>query len=277
MVMPDSESHRLREGFDEDATAFDRTRPVCPSELFDDLVRLGNLTTGKQVVEVGAGTGQATRPLAERGLTITAIELGPDLAAVARANLACFESVKVLTGSFEDWQPFGAVFDAVVAFNSLHWVDPELRYTKPARVLRHGGVLVVAGCKWATAAGAQPFWRDVQEDYRAVGAEGEPPPPPEAIGPHHLPPDACVLFEELTALRYPFAKEYTAIDYLANLRTQSVTRELGVEARAEFLARVEARLRRAGWPNLTAAFVGQMTVAKAISPAGEMRPHQESI
>ena len=43
---------------------------MCPEELFDDLVRLGHLITGKRVVEVGAGTGQATLPLARRGLAI---------------------------------------------------------------------------------------------------------------------------------------------------------------------------------------------------------------
>jgi hypothetical protein len=125
-------------------------------------------------------------------------------------------------------------------------------------------VLVVAACRWATPAEAQPFWRDVQEDYRAVGAEGDPPPPPEAIGPHHLPPDAGALFDEVAALRYPFAMEYRAGDYLANLGTQSVTRQLGEEARAEFLARVEARLRRLGFPNLTASFVGLLTVGRVI-------------
>src|SRR5947208_2596785 len=41
--VPESERHRLRGGFDEDVFAFDRTRPVCPSELFDDLVLLGDL------------------------------------------------------------------------------------------------------------------------------------------------------------------------------------------------------------------------------------------
>jgi hypothetical protein len=111
----------------------------------------------------------------------------------------------------------------------------------------------------------QPFWRDVQEDYRAVG-EGDPPPPPEAIGPHHLPPDARALFDEVAILRYPFAMEYRASDYLANLRNQSVTRQLGEEVRAEFLARVEARLRLLGRPNLTASFVGLLTIGRVISP-----------
>ncbi len=239
--------------------------------LFDDLVRLGDLTRGKRVVEIGAGTGQATLPLAEHGLAITAIELGRQLAAVARERLAPFESVKVLSCSFEDWEPVGAVFDAVVAFNSLHWVDPKLRYTKPARVLRPGGVLVVAGCKWAIAPDAHPFWRDVQEDYQAVGAEGDPPPPPDAIGTEHLPPEARALFDEVAALRYPFVKEYAAEDYLANLGTQSVARALASEARAELLARVEARLQRAGWPNLMASFVGLLTVGRVVSPpAGEV-------
>jgi hypothetical protein len=69
---PDSERLRLRGGFDDDAVAFDRTR----AEVFDDLVHLGNLDAGEQLVEVGAGTGQATLLLAQRGLAITAIELG---------------------------------------------------------------------------------------------------------------------------------------------------------------------------------------------------------
>jgi hypothetical protein len=114
-----------------------------------------------------------------------------------------------------------------------------LRYTKPARVLRPGGVLAVARCNWAVPTGAHPFWRDVQEDYQAVGAEGDPPPPPEAIGVQHLPSEARAHFEEVAALRYPFAVGYSAGDYLANLRTQTVTRQLGEEARAEFLTRVE--------------------------------------
>jgi hypothetical protein len=130
-------------------------------------------------------------------------------------------------------------------------------------------VLVVAACNWARPAEAQPFWRDVQQDYRAVGVEGDPPPPAEAIGPHHLPPDALTLFDEVAALRYPFVMEYSAEDYLANLGTQTVTRQLGEEARVEFLARVEARLRRSGWPNLTASLVGLLTVGRVTSPEGD--------
>jgi len=262
MVMSDSERDRLRRGFDEDARAYDRTRPLCPAELFDDLVALTHLTPGKRVLEIGAGTGQASLPLAQRGLAITALELGPELAELARENLARFDAVEVVTGSFEAWEPPRRAFDAVVAFNSLHWIDPEFRYIKPAGVLRPGGYLIVAGCKRAVPSDAPPFWRDVQEDYRAVGAKGDPPPTPEAIGTQHLPAEALKFFEEVAARRYPFTVEYTASDYVANLGTQTVSKELDDDARADFLTRVEARLSRLGSPNLTASFVGLLSVGR---------------
>ncbi len=260
--MSDSERDRLRGGFNDDALAYDRTRPVCPAELFDDLVALTDLEPGKRVLEIGAGTGQATLQLAQRGLAITALELGPELAELAREKLARFDTVEVVTGSFEVWEPPDRPFDAVMAFNSLHWIDPELRYFKPAGVLKQSGFLIVAGCLWAVADDAQPFWRDVQEDYRAVGAKGDPPPTPGAIGPRHLPSEALAFFEEVAARRYPFTIEYAASDYLGNLGTQTVSRELGEDTRARFLTSVEARLSRLGSPNLTASFVSLLTVGR---------------
>jgi SAM-dependent methyltransferase len=91
--VPDEGSRRgLRGGFDADAEAYDRTRPVCPDVLFDDLVRLARLGRGDRVVEIGCGTGQATVPLASRGLAVTAVELGAALADLARHRVAGFHA-----------------------------------------------------------------------------------------------------------------------------------------------------------------------------------------
>jgi len=62
----------LRTVFDRAAEDYQRTRPVCPPQLFDDLIDLAGLEAGDRVLEIGCGTGQATVPLAERGLAITA-------------------------------------------------------------------------------------------------------------------------------------------------------------------------------------------------------------
>ena len=67
----------LRAGFDGAAGDYQRTRPVCPPQLFSDLIDLAALDAGDRVIEIGCGTGQATVPLAERGLSVTAVELAP--------------------------------------------------------------------------------------------------------------------------------------------------------------------------------------------------------
>jgi SAM-dependent methyltransferase len=263
----DPRRHELRAGFDTAAEDYDRTRPVGPPELFDDLVRHAGLRPGDRVIEIGCGTGQATVPLAELGLAITAIELGANLAAVARRRLAGLPAAEVVTSSFEDWQPPSAPVDAVVAVSSLHWIDPEVRYAKPHELLRPGGALAVAGCRWARPADAHPFWTDVQADYDAVGYEGSPPPPPEQIGPHHFPPEAAELFTEVASLRYPLQVRYSAEDYVAILASQCSTRALGEAGRAEFLARIRRRLESLGWPELTATFVAFLTVGRRAGPS----------
>src|SRR5215472_4594175 len=104
----DPRRHDLRAGFDLAAADYQRTRPVCPPQLFDDLIDRAGLEAGDRVIEIGCGTGQATVPLARRGLAVTTIELGAELAAVARQRLGAFPAAEVVTCSFEDWESDGA-------------------------------------------------------------------------------------------------------------------------------------------------------------------------
>jgi SAM-dependent methyltransferase len=148
----------LRTVFDRAAEDYQRTRPVCPPQLFDDLIDLAGLGAGDRVLEIGCGTGQATVPLAGRGLAVTAVELGAGLAAIARRRLAGFPAAEVVTSAFEDWTPPGTPFGAVVAVSSLHWIDPRLRYRKPHGLLRSGGTMAVAGCLFTEVASRRyPF------------------------------------------------------------------------------------------------------------------------
>lgn len=167
-----SERDTFRVTFDEDVEAYDRTRPVAPRYVFDDLVELAGVHPGSSVVEVGPGTGQASRPLAERRLQIVALELGPRLAARARRNLSAFAEVEVVATSYEAWDPGSARFDAVFACNSFHWVDPAIRFHKSGAVLRPGGHLIVLATPWVIPADADRFWWDVQDGYFAVAAGG---------------------------------------------------------------------------------------------------------
>ena len=86
----EDQRERLRQTFDRAAVLYDRVRPDYPEALFDDLITVAGLTPGDRLLEVGCATGKATRPLARRGFRITCVELGAELAAAARRNLAGF-------------------------------------------------------------------------------------------------------------------------------------------------------------------------------------------
>src|SRR5438128_6585766 len=95
---------RRRTTFEQVPELYDRARPLYPAQLFADLVAFAGLEAGSRVLEIGCGTGQATLPLAERGLDVVCVELGEQLAAVARRKLAGFPHVEVVTAAFEDWE-----------------------------------------------------------------------------------------------------------------------------------------------------------------------------
>src|SRR5436190_5514195 len=180
--MPDDDRLRKRATFDEIAELYATGRPPYPQVVIDDVVELGGFARGSRLVEIGCGTGQATAALAERGLDITCVELGLRLAEVARRELARFTSVRVVNADIEHWRPEAGAYDGVAAFLAFHWVDPERRYELAAALLRPGGALAVVSAHHVMPPGADPFYFDVQEDYRAVGMAGdEPPPPPEKI------------------------------------------------------------------------------------------------
>lgn len=125
------------------AEAYDSGRRGYPGHLIEDAVRLSGITPGGRILEIGCGTGQATLPFAKRGYRIECVEPGPNLARLARRNLASWPNAKVVVERFEDWRLEPASFDLVLAATSLHHVEPGVRYAKSAAALRPGGALAV--------------------------------------------------------------------------------------------------------------------------------------
>jgi SAM-dependent methyltransferase len=135
----------LRTRFDEDALLYDRARPTYPAAVFDAIFdRLPDAARAEpRVLEIGCGTGQATRPLAQRGGEVLAVYLGADMAEVARRNLAPFANVEVINADIEQWNPRTTNFDLIVSATAFHWLEPATRFARVARLLRPGGVLAL--------------------------------------------------------------------------------------------------------------------------------------
>jgi SAM-dependent methyltransferase len=257
---------RLRATFEEVPELYERARPGYPAELFEDLVALGGLGAGSRVLEIGCGTGQATVPLAERGLEIVCVELGEALAAVARRRLARFASVEVVRATFEEWEAADVPFDAVIAFTAFHWVDPEIRYEKSARLLRAGGTLAVVETSHVLPEGGDPFWIEVQEDYDAVAPspENRPPRRPEEIGDLRAEIRATGAFGEALVRRYLVDVAYSAEEYIAVLDTYSGHRTMDQDARERLYERIRRRIEARPEPSISKTYLFTLNLARKL-------------
>jgi SAM-dependent methyltransferase len=266
-MIPAMSRENLRTTFEQVPELYDRARPRYPDELFDDLAAL--LPEAARIVEIGCGTGQATVPLAKRGYRITCVELGAGLAAVARRKLAAFAHVQVVNASFETWKPPRAEFDAVVAFTAFHWIAPELRYTRPASLLRDHGLLVVVATHHALPPDGDEFFREVQEDYEAVlpddpATKAGGPEPPEAIADLGEEIAASGLFGNVAARRYLWDVTYTADEYIGVLETYSGHRALDDATRARLLSRIHRRARARPGGSVRKTYLALLNVAQRL-------------
>jgi SAM-dependent methyltransferase len=168
--MPDQrDDHRRdRRGlFGGDAASYERGRPGYPVGVFDLLREFGGLGPGCRVLEIGAGSGQATRHLLEAEATVLAVEFSADLAALL-ASKHRTPRLEVRVGAFEDLQLEPESADLVVAATAFHWVPTELGLQKCAEVLREGGALALWWNVYGDPSRPDPFREALEPVLAAV-------------------------------------------------------------------------------------------------------------
>ena len=259
---PTNDKHKAL-SFDREADLYDRVRPRYPAALFDDLVELADLRPDARVLEIGAGTGIATRALAERGFAITALEPGPAMAAVAGRNLPSFPNTEVIVSSFEDWTLPNEPFDLVLSATAFHWLDRATRYVKSAAALREGGHLaIVEYCH--VAGGDDAFFASVQTCYeRFVPDTPTNVPMPE----WNQQPDTSEIdespFFDLVAVRQ-FREEIpsTREEYLSLLSTYSGSLTLPEENRTRLFDCIGHLIDRDFSGKITKAYRHELILAR---------------
>ena len=193
---------------------------------------MAELERGSRVLEIGAGTGLATVPLAERGYQILAVELGPELAEIVRRRLAAYPDVEVVVAPFENWPLPKEPFDAVVSATAFHWIDPAIRVAKAAQALRPGGSLAIIETR-RVPVGDDQLFADLWRCSERFDPTARPPrkltadEPPEAMA--EL--EGSRLFDHVAARRYDWTQEYTTGGYADLLMTFSNV--LALEPRAQ--------------------------------------------
>lgn len=164
--------------FETQAANYARARPLYPNAFWDTIRDHHLLRPGRHVLDLGAGTGQATGPLLDAGLRVTAVEPGPQLAEQLRVG---HPAADVIVSRAEDIDLPAGSFDIVVAATSIHWMNLDVVLPKVHRLLVPSGKLLVWRNVFGDPSVTTPFRDRVAEIVRARDAPPRPGPDAEDV------------------------------------------------------------------------------------------------
>lgn len=239
-----SKKIELRTTFDQDAFLYAKVRPGYPAALFEDIIEFSKISNDGRILEIGCGTAQATLPFAVRGYTIHCIELGANLAAVAKQRLSNYSKVQITVGNFEEYPLAENSFDLVISGTAFHWIDPDIGYRKVAKVLGPAGTLALFWNKPVQTQVSAKMVRSLQTVYERVVPDMAKRFP-GLVHPDAMPTpvkddiDRSQLFGEVTVLKYRWEAEYSAKTYVELLNTYSDHIALEKEIRVALFNSIE--------------------------------------
>jgi SAM-dependent methyltransferase len=129
------------------AESYERFRLGYPDEVVERTVRYAARPV-RSAVEVGAGTGKATRAFASRGIAVTAVEPDAEMFSVLQRETAGMPVVPVLS-TYEEYD--GPPTDLLYAASAMHWTTAGSRWSHAARLLAPGGTVAVFGAEMRLA------------------------------------------------------------------------------------------------------------------------------
>jgi SAM-dependent methyltransferase len=244
--MPDEVA--LRQSFDAVAALYDEVRPGYPRAIIDAIIEQAELPPNGRILEIGCGTGQITRPFAQLGYSILALELGPTLAALAAERLRAYPQVRILPVAFEAWTVEPAAFDLLLSAQAFHWIEPAFGLSRAAEALVPGGAIALV---WHLDRSEHTdFYQATQPLYERFL-------PSEAQRNHVDPLEQQAMryadalsqspaFTGLVDIRHRWQRQYSAAQFLKLLQTFSNHQALPEPAKTQFFQELEAVLVRFG-------------------------------
>jgi len=231
--------------FNQVAQLYSAARPSYPDALFEDCIREAGLKPGEPILEVGAGTGKATEGFLRHGLSVLAIEPGPQMIAAAKEALAAYSNITFVESTFENWTPEPQAFGLIAAAQAWHWVDPAVGFKKAHRVLRENGWLALFG---HVPVGQPEVLHNAFAEIRRRHIPDSPYSLPGATA-AYLPNgyfkalfNASGLFGPVVHRGYSWTWRYTTASFLDNQRTISEFQMMAPDLREAFLADIGAAI-----------------------------------
>lgn len=216
------------------AELYEQARPEYPRQVAVDALEWSGITADGSILEIGCGTGKATRLFATFGHDLTALDPSPGMLEVARRVCRDFRNVQFLESKLEDWGSTTAQFDLVFSAMAFHWVDPETGVPKIGEVLKPGGTLAVIWHR--TLHEDTPLRRAINSEYERCAPDLNSPAP----GKHGMSAveviESSGLFGPVERKSYPWEAEYDAESWTKYLMTTSDHRSLPADRRDQLLS-----------------------------------------
>jgi SAM-dependent methyltransferase len=251
----------IRFSFNEAAEIYDGVRPSYPADMFAALFQM--LPSQPEIVEVGPGTGQATRDLLARGASVLAIEIGPAMAAKLRSNLPS-DRLDVIVDDFEVVDIVANTADAVFSATAYHWISRGAQTDRPAAILRSGGLMAIVDLIQVDSPDDAGFFAATQPIYERYGLGHAGPPAPTRGGAD--PVIRAVLeadrrFDSVAVRRYDWNQTYSASDYRNLTLSYSGSQMMDEYDRMGLLDDVESLIRNDFGGMVTRPLVVTLTTA----------------
>lgn len=221
----------LRLKFNEDVTNYDKMRPTYVSDLYDDVISFAELSENKKALEIGIGTGQATLPFLKTGCTLTAIELGENMASFVNEKFAKHPNFNAINSAFESAILSNNTYDLIYSATAFHWIPKDIGYTKVFNLLKSGGTIALFWNHPARKEGE--FEAAIQNIYSKYRNPSKSPA-------HRFSENKCLEIVD-TIKKYDFVdveyklyrntRSFNASQYMDLLNTYSDHRAMGEEAR----------------------------------------------
>lgn len=129
--------------FNEGPSNYDAFRPTYPDALFCDIIDYAALHPGAHALEIGIGTGQATKPILDAGCRVTAVELGDALCAFVCDKYREYANFEAICDDFLCAPLETGAFDLVYCATAFHWLPPEAGYRKIHALLKPRGTVAL--------------------------------------------------------------------------------------------------------------------------------------
>ena len=226
--------------FNRVAALYDKMRPEYPAALYADIFSYQKITNASTALEIGIGTGQATRPILGTGCTLTAVELGDNLSAFAAEKFRSYPNFSVITAAFPDVSLPDNSFDLIYSATAFHWIPEEAGYTKVFSLLKSGGIFARFSNHPIPAKDNEPLHAALQKIYSEDKTMTPHSPnsanPPEVIAQIPL----KYGFTDTKLHLYHRTRSFTSAEYIDLLMTYSDHNSRPPEFHARIAAAIDA-------------------------------------